>query len=158
MASPVSSSTSRCQGWCSEFAELDPAAGQRIEPLGRRARPAHQEHLAVAEDRGADRDLGMGGLDDRRHDFDRPGSIRHDGVDVGFRAAIDDAAAGRDQRLDPEGGLFGEAARVVSFSTSRMAEPTAVRIEVMVVGEVVELGAHVRDRLSHRPRWPDPVP
>ena len=44
------------------FAEFDPAAGQRIKSLGRRARAPHQQNLAVAKDRGADGKLGTGGL------------------------------------------------------------------------------------------------
>ncbi len=43
-------------------AEFDPAARQRIEALARRARAPHQQHLAVAEDHGADGELGTGGL------------------------------------------------------------------------------------------------
>jgi hypothetical protein len=36
------------------FAEFDPAAGQRVEALAGRAGAAHQQHLAVTKDRGAD--------------------------------------------------------------------------------------------------------
>ena len=48
------------------FAEFDPAARKRIEALGRRARAAHQQNPVVAEDRGTDGELGMGGLDGSR--------------------------------------------------------------------------------------------
>jgi hypothetical protein len=47
------------QGSVQRFPEFDPAAGQRIKALARRARPPHQQDLAVAKDRGADGELGM---------------------------------------------------------------------------------------------------
>jgi len=40
------------------FAEFDPAARQRIEAMGRRPRPAHDQHPPVAEYGGADRQIG----------------------------------------------------------------------------------------------------
>ena len=40
-------------GLFQRFAELDPAAGQRVDAFGRRPRAPHDQHLAVAEDRGA---------------------------------------------------------------------------------------------------------
>src|SRR6516164_642181 len=49
------------QGRVQGFSELDAATRQRIEAPGRRARAPHQEDLAVAEDRGADRELGTCG-------------------------------------------------------------------------------------------------
>jgi hypothetical protein len=55
--------------------------------------------------------------------------------------AVDDAACQCDQRLDPGGGLFGEVARVLSCWASRIAAPTAVRIEVMLA---VRLSKSVR--------------
>ena len=39
------------------FAEFDAAARQRIEAVGRRPCPAHDQHAAVAEDGGADREI-----------------------------------------------------------------------------------------------------
>ena len=39
------------------FAEFDPAAGQRIEALGRRSCAPHQENFVVAKDGRADREL-----------------------------------------------------------------------------------------------------
>ena len=50
------------QGGVQRFAEFDPAAGERIEAFAGRARAAHQQDLAVAKDRGADGELGMGWL------------------------------------------------------------------------------------------------
>ena len=47
-----------------------------------------------------------------------------------------------DQRLDPGGGLFGERGAGLVLLASRIAAPTAVRIEVMVAGEIVEIGAN----------------
>ena len=47
------------------FAEFDPAAGQRVKALARRAGAPHQQDLAVAKDRGADGELGVGRLDGR---------------------------------------------------------------------------------------------
>src|SRR5205085_10764829 len=43
------------------FAELDPAARQRIEAFGRRAGAAHQQDLVITEDRAADGELGYRG-------------------------------------------------------------------------------------------------
>src|SRR5882757_3765080 len=54
------------QGGVQRFAEFDPAAGQRIETLRRRPRAPHQQDLAVAKDRRADRKLGMRRLDGGR--------------------------------------------------------------------------------------------
>jgi len=53
------------QGGVQRFAELDTAAGQRIETLGWRPRAPHQQDLAVAKDRRADRKLGVRRLDGR---------------------------------------------------------------------------------------------
>ncbi len=39
------------------FAELDAAAGQRVEAVRGRPRPAHDQHPAVAEHRRADRQI-----------------------------------------------------------------------------------------------------
>ncbi len=44
-------------GLFQRFAELDAAAGQRIEAMGRRPRPAHDQHPAVAEYGGADGEI-----------------------------------------------------------------------------------------------------
>ena len=44
------------------FAEFDPAAGERIKALARRAGAANQQDLAVAKDRAADGKLGAGGM------------------------------------------------------------------------------------------------
>ena len=63
------------QGGMQGFAEFDPAARQRIKALGRRTRAAHQQDLVVAEDRRADGQLGMGGLDGAsRHDPEPDGN------------------------------------------------------------------------------------
>ena len=43
------------------FAEFDPAAGERVKALARRAGAADQQDLAVAKDRAADGELGAGG-------------------------------------------------------------------------------------------------
>ena len=56
------------------YERADPAAGQRIEPLGGRAGAAGQKHLAVTKNRRADRDLGTLGLDDCGHLLRGPGS------------------------------------------------------------------------------------
>ena len=45
------------------FAEFDPAAGERVKALARRAGAADQQDLAVAKDRAADGELGTGRLD-----------------------------------------------------------------------------------------------
>ena len=45
------------------FAEFDPAAGERVEALARRAGAPDQQDPAVAKDRGADGELRMGRLD-----------------------------------------------------------------------------------------------
>jgi hypothetical protein len=45
------------------FAELDPAAGERIEALARRAGAANQEDFSIAENRTADGELGTDRLD-----------------------------------------------------------------------------------------------
>ena len=58
--------------------------------------------------------------------------VRHDGFDVGLGGAVDDAAGQRHQRLDPAGGLFGQRGAGLVLRASRIAVPTAVRIEVMV--------------------------
>src|ERR1700712_4129089 len=44
------------------FAEFDPAAGERVKALARRAGTANQQNLAVAKDRAADGKLGTGRL------------------------------------------------------------------------------------------------
>ena len=41
------------------FAKFDPAAGQRIKPVGWRSRAPHQQDLVVTEDRSTDGKLGM---------------------------------------------------------------------------------------------------
>jgi hypothetical protein len=45
------------------LAEFDPAAGERVESLARRAGAADQQDLVVAENRAADGELGAGRLD-----------------------------------------------------------------------------------------------
>ncbi len=42
-------------GFFQGLAELDAAAGQRVKAVGGWPRPAHDQHPAVAENRGADR-------------------------------------------------------------------------------------------------------
>src|SRR5882724_937937 len=54
------------QGGVQRFAELDPAAGQRIEALGRRPRAPRQQDLVVSKDRSTDGKLGMRWLDGGR--------------------------------------------------------------------------------------------
>jgi len=48
------------------FAEFDPAARQRIKAPGWRSRAPHQQDFAIAKDRGADGQLGMGRWEGRR--------------------------------------------------------------------------------------------
>jgi hypothetical protein len=49
------------------FAEFDPTAGQRVKAFCGRYRAADHEHVAFAEDRGANGKLGSGRLLGGRH-------------------------------------------------------------------------------------------
>src|SRR5258708_18764893 len=92
------------------FTECDAAAGQRVKSLRWRARTPHHQHLALAENRRADRKLGTGWKGRRQNGIrdevfawdllilaqrsdplhrDRRQSMRHDVIDVSRAVAVD---------------------------------------------------------------------
>src|SRR5260370_9027545 len=52
-------------GCFERLSELDSAAGQRIDAMRRRFAPAHDEHAAVAENRGTDGEIRPRGISPR---------------------------------------------------------------------------------------------
>src|SRR5580698_10883591 len=110
------------------FAEFDPAAGQRVKSLARRACPPHQQDLVVAKDRRTDGKLRVCRLDQGSH-----------GGQLVFMM-VSTSASAPPLMMPPASATSGltqpvacsaSVARVLSWLTSRIAAPTAVKIEVI---------------------------
>ena len=137
-SSAVSSRTSRIDRFDQGFAGFDHAAWQGVEVQRRPSRAPHHQHLAVADDGGAD--------GEKRAVADRCGyrarcSPPHQPVDRGLRrasvpsasrlgVAVDHRAGARNQRLEPAAALSARCGAVSGRhvrSASRCASPRARR-------------------------------
>src|SRR4051794_10341418 len=110
------------------FAEFDPPARQRIKPLGRRARAAHQQHPVVPEDRGTDGELWTLRRLSGHHGGQPAMMVSTSASAPPLMMAPASATSGLTHAV----ACSASVARVLSWCASRIAEPTAVRIEVMV--------------------------